>query len=1157
DWVRLGSGLNGDLVLALAIDPGAPQILYTSVEGALFQSTDRGDRWQPLATSLPHAGVWCLAIDPQHTTHILAGTDLGVLASEDGGRHWALSSTGLPNRERIEDLVWDTRDPARVYAATRAGLYHSDDGGRSWAPMSALGGEPVSTVYVLAADPRIILTNPGLANVWRSMDGGHTWAPLAPLGDGSLVLALATHPYNPQWIYVGTEDGFYLSLDGGKTWTLSNQGLLGRDVRALVDVPGTRDELYAATRRGVYHTSDGGKNWEERSAGLEERDILLLALDRSAPSRLYAATWGGRLYATEDGGQHWAPRPTPPLRGAQMTVLLVAARPGRREASTLWLGSEGQGVWRSIDGGRIWASASQGLADLRVGAMAEASEALFLGAGQDVYRWSESANLWERVTLQPLAGRVSALLVDSRRPGYLYAATSGGGIYRRRLDGGAWEDVAQGALPANLRVDGLEMLAARGGQHLLCALTNGGVFCSPDRGLSWLLSSSGCLYGTNIRCLEADAETRGALYLGTARNGIYRGNDLARPISARAVALYFLGGTLVVAVLLVARALRGRQTIPALIAEKGQLDQRWDEWSQVIEQTLLLHHRVTAGLIGTRIPDAMLPLALRRYVDARRAQDLIFIQEPPRIEPRRFAELERLASNWRSLLERLDHIASATPIAARLTEQLCQLLGFSALSNRTYHALFGYMVRASTLRLSVPASFPIVFVLKQDLVEQDVRDIQDLMRVLNATSFFALLVVVNEDPVDRSQKETLKRLMQGSADDFIVLDYQDLCQLYLATDAERQLVQIILQQVDLSVVSPYVISGPVSGNMFFGRDYELKAITRTVRDRSFAIVGGRKIGKTSVLTKVHQLLEHTGGISAFYLDCQHVIAYREFFDALAIKCQIDVGNNPVPDMLRRVAVHLRRRQGGDTLVMLLDEVDHLLAYDLEQHMKLFRVMRALSQEGLCRFVFCGEKKLNRALHDPRSPLFNFCNILRLSYLLPRDARRIIVEPITEMGISFEQPDLLPEAIIELSSCHPNLVQAVCRSLIAKVNERGDRIVHMEDLEAVRDSDEFREFFLEVTWGNADALERLITLLMVDSGARTAEEIREALAAQGLAVSTLALEEALEGLWLFSILAREGNRYTFAARAFPDIVREAGLLEGLRDGLVEQLRAQGA
>ena len=87
-----------------------------------------------------------------------------------------------------------------------------------------------------------------------------------------------------------------------------------------------------------------------------------------------------------------------------------------------------------------------------------------------------------------------------------------------------------------------------------------------------------------------------------------------------------------------------------------------------------------------------------------------------------------------------------------------------------------------------------------------------------------------------------------------MLNGQDLRQILIARDPGKRLVEIILQQVDLSVVSPYVTSGPVPASMFFGRDHELKTITRKITDTSFALIGGRKIGKTSILDRVYRLL---------------------------------------------------------------------------------------------------------------------------------------------------------------------------------------------------------------------------------------------------------------------------------------------------------------
>ena len=261
-----------------------------------------------------------------------------------------------------------------------------------------------------------------------------------------------------------------------------------------------------------------------------------------------------------------------------------------------------------------------------------------------------------------------------------------------------------------------------------------------------------------------------------------------------------------------------------------------------------------------------------------------------------------------------------------MTEQVCESLGFEPLESRAFRSLFGYLVQAPTLRLGIPSRFPIIFVLRPELQRADIQDIQDLMNVLRVTSFFALLVVVGKTPASKERAKNLASTSDGSAEDFIFLDYEDLRSLFLASDARRRLVDIILEQADLTVVSPYVISGPVPDNMFFGRDYEIKAIMRTIRDRNYAILGGRKIGKTSMLTKIHRLLGQTSGFRSYYLDCEHVFDYQHLLRSLALACQ-PPGMPESIDDLRHLAICLRRRHEGKTVVFLLDEVDHLLAYD--------------------------------------------------------------------------------------------------------------------------------------------------------------------------------------------------------------------------------------
>jgi len=679
---------------------------------------------------------------------------------------------------------------------------------------------------------------------------------------------------------------------------------------------------------------------------------------------------------------------------------------------------------------------------------------------------------------------------------------------------------------------------------LLAAVANGIVLYSEDEGRTWVLSGSPSLQEVGGCCLAVDDKAPGVLYLGTAREGVYRGDGSSTrpwgmfPFAVAGVALLTAAGVYVWL-----KRLRKHRSVEIV-------DDDWEAWEESIGRQLISENRVRPEALTT-IPSPMRLLAMERYVMTHRDQDLVLREDPPLIEPVSYLKLQQFSHNWSSLAERLDTFKAAAPIASRITEQLCDLVGFASLEYRSFRSLVGYAVRAPTLRLNIPSRFLIVFVLERHLGPQTIANVRDLMRVLDVTAFFAYLVVVDDEPERRERARELRRHVRGGAEDLIVLDRHDLYSLFLARDAEQRLVDLTLDQVDLTVVSPYVISGPVPENMFFGRAYELKTIMRTVRDHSFAIMGGRKIGKTSVLNKVHRLMEQTSGYASYYLDCQYVTSYEGFFNALSYECWLPV-ESAAPDVMRRVVLRLRRRHEGQ-LVLLLDEVDRLLQFDETQGARLFLVFRALSQEGLCRFVFCGERQLNKALHNADSPLFNFCSTIYLTYLAPRDASRMIEEPMATMGVTFADSDSLLRGIIQLSSCHPNIVQYICRILVSQVNARQERIVRVEDLAKVRASDEFKDFFIEVTWGNATLLERLISVLMVGEAGFGLSDVMERLASHGCETSPRDLDLALDDLTLFSILQKQGDRYTYANRAFPALLSASDLAESSAEGMVESFR----
>src|SRR6266850_1263095 len=94
EWTSAGP--EGFGVVALAIDPLKPRILYAGAWGAgVYKSTDGGQRWGPASQGLTDRRVMALIIDPQTPTTLYAATGDpttwdggGVFKSIDGGDTW-------------------------------------------------------------------------------------------------------------------------------------------------------------------------------------------------------------------------------------------------------------------------------------------------------------------------------------------------------------------------------------------------------------------------------------------------------------------------------------------------------------------------------------------------------------------------------------------------------------------------------------------------------------------------------------------------------------------------------------------------------------------------------------------------------------------------------------------------------------------------------------------------------------------------------------------------------------------------------------------------------------------------------------------------------------------------------------------------------------
>jgi hypothetical protein len=570
-------------------------------------------------------------------------------------------------------------------------------------------------------------------------------------------------------------------------------------------------------------------------------------------------------------------------------------------------------------------------------------------------------------------------------------------------------------------------------------------------------------------------------------------------------------------------------------ARRDALKTAWPDWEQAVRTELLRY--------GDATPDDLRSVAgpFRRYALRRYAKTYAPVQtleaHPGRLRLLTGDRLRRWHAGWASAGRELGtrpgltsgERAAVDVLAAVLVEALGLTLG----PTRDFEAVRAYLVEVPALRLKLPPKFPLVFVAYPQPGARTVQMLVDAVDVLRETGYFALVVPL-EPPV--RQLDVAAELRQAvdrspHVQDFIVLSQDDVLDILIARHPAQGLAQCILAQVDLTVVSPFVISGPVPETMFFGREAEVKMLVENASIADFAVVGNRKIGKTSLLQRARARLDAGGRVKPLMVDCQTVRDAAGFFTTFRAQTGLELPA-ATPEGLAAALTDLR--QDGLPLVSLLDEVDALLAAEKARGEPLAATWRALAQAGVCHFVFCGSTGLARRLDDPRSVFFNFPQPLPLGYLSPETARLVLIQPLETLGITLEDATTLLDEVLALTSGHPNFIQYLGRGLVQAANLRKERRILLADLAALRSSTDFTDYYLKTVWGEAGPLERLITMVVPPDGFRL-RELEAALEAHGVEVSDEALDTGLKLLRIYAILQKHERTYTFVPRAFPQIL----------------------
>lgn len=338
---------------SLAFAPGNSNQFYIGNDGGISKTTDGGDTFRSMNSSLTLTQFTSIALHPTDASITYGGTqDNGTQRRFPGSDQWYEIATGDGGRAVIDPI-----NTATVFTTyVRGMILRFYDDGRYFDNVVAFNSsfnEPESGARIAFYAP---FTGNGIDSTlyfgsWRlfiSTSHGEGWS--APAGELDLtkgltdkgwdvLSAIAVSRANTNVIYTGSSQGrAMVSTDGGANWTDVTRGLPDRFITNITVDPTDSAIAYLAVSGfnsgHVFKTTDAGASWVDMSGDLPDIPTSALLIDPLDPGTLYAGTDIG-VFRTTRGGTTWREfnKGMPPVVvqafSAQAGGLIQAATYGR------------------------------------------------------------------------------------------------------------------------------------------------------------------------------------------------------------------------------------------------------------------------------------------------------------------------------------------------------------------------------------------------------------------------------------------------------------------------------------------------------------------------------------------------------------------------------------------------------------------------------------------------------------------------------------------------------------------------------------------------------------------------------------------------------------------------------------------------------------
>ncbi|MDP1676497.1 MAG: DUF6242 domain-containing protein [Bacteroidota bacterium] len=239
--------------------------------------------------------------------------------------------------------------------------------------------------------------------------------------------------------------------------------------------------LLAGTNgNGIHSSSDNGITWRTiNGAGPANFAPTMIRSLYSTGTRIIAGSYASGLYFSTDGGSSWT---------RYATVSSGASINGIVKTDTV-IFAGGAGMWRSLDKGVTWVSATSGLTNTNVRGMGTIGNLVFAGTDGGIFKSTNLGVTWSKSD-SGMGGttKYAGHVVSSN--GVLYAnisnGYSGGGVIYKSTNNGITWDSSNGNL-SSLSLTDIECY----GDTVFVGLNNNKLVRSTNKGTSWTSITTG------------------------------------------------------------------------------------------------------------------------------------------------------------------------------------------------------------------------------------------------------------------------------------------------------------------------------------------------------------------------------------------------------------------------------------------------------------------------------------------------------------------------------------------------------------------------------------------------------------------------------------------------------------------------------------------